>query len=77
MTCNSIPTVHEYGADLLVGMIALHFAAAMFHHFVKKDHVLTSMIPLVGAPYAVPHARHLNRIDRYSMQTMPAALDAE
>ena len=70
-------TVHEYVADLLMSMISLHFAAAMFHHFVKKDHVLASMIPLVGEPDAVPHSHHLNRMDTYSMQTMPAALEAE
>ncbi len=40
--------VHEFGAYLLVGMIGLHFAAALFHHFVKKDHVLASMLPLIG-----------------------------
>jgi cytochrome b561 len=41
-------TVHEYGADFLLAMVGMHFAAAMFHHFIKKDHVLASMIPLIG-----------------------------
>ena len=45
---DALLSVHEYGAYLLVGMIGLHFTAAMFHHVVKKDHVLASMFPLIG-----------------------------
>jgi len=49
-------TLHEYGANLLTLMIGLHFAAALFHHFVKKDHVLASMVPLIGESAVNPSA---------------------
>ncbi len=74
--------VHEYGADLLVGMIGLHFAAALFHHFVKKDHVLASMVPLIGEtavnehPTETPALGHnVTVLDASFMETMPSGLD--
>jgi cytochrome b561 len=30
---------------LLVAMVAVHFAAAMFHYLIRKDNVLTRMLP--------------------------------
>jgi cytochrome b561 len=36
---------HEFVAYLLVALIALHAAAALFHHFVRRDHVLKAMLP--------------------------------
>ena len=51
--------LHEFGARVL-GMLALgHAAAALFHHFVLRDDVLTCMAPVVaeslpkGEPEAV------------------------
>lgn len=38
-------TVHELVADLLLSAIALHAAAALFHHFVRRDDVLETMLP--------------------------------
>jgi cytochrome b561 len=36
---------HEFGAYLLVTLIVLHAAAALFHHFVRRDNVLNAMLP--------------------------------
>ena len=36
---------HEFGAYLLVALVALHAAAALFHHFVRRDNVLDAMLP--------------------------------
>jgi cytochrome b561 len=36
---------HELVAYLLVALIALHAAAALFHHFVRRDNVLKAMQP--------------------------------
>ena len=36
---------HEYGAWALLGLIAVHALAALFHHFLMRDQVLKSMLP--------------------------------
>jgi superoxide oxidase len=36
---------HEFVAYLLVALVALHAAAALFHHFVRRDNVLKAMLP--------------------------------
>jgi cytochrome b561 len=36
---------HFAFAMLLVAMVAVHFAAAMFHYLIRKDNVLTRMLP--------------------------------
>lgn len=36
---------HELVAYVLVAIIALHAAAALFHHFVRRDNVLKAMLP--------------------------------
>ncbi len=36
---------HELVAYLLVTLVALHAAAALFHHFVRHDSVLNTMLP--------------------------------
>jgi cytochrome b561 len=36
---------HEFVAYLLVALVALHAAAALFHHFVRRDNVLNAMLP--------------------------------
>ena len=57
---------HELVADLLLALIALHAAAALFHHFVRHDDVLRTMLPgrrrrahapHAAAGYAIPLAR--------------------
>lgn len=37
--------VHEFGAWALLGLIALHACAALFHHFIQRDGVLQAMLP--------------------------------
>jgi cytochrome b561 len=37
--------LHFWGAMLLVAMVAVHFSAAMFHYLIRKDNVLTRMLP--------------------------------
>jgi cytochrome b561 len=36
---------HELVAYLILALIALHAAAALFHHFVRRDDVLNTMLP--------------------------------
>lgn len=36
---------HELVGYLLLTLIALHAAAALFHHFVRRDNVLNAMLP--------------------------------
>lgn len=38
-------TIHVWAPFALAGLIGLHVFAAMYHHFVKRDHTLTSMLP--------------------------------
>ena len=44
-TAKAVFKLHGYGAIALLGVIALHIAAALMHGFVKKDGVLGRMIP--------------------------------
>jgi len=39
--------VHELGAWCLIGLVSLHAAAALFHHFVRRDDVLEAMAPVL------------------------------
>jgi cytochrome b561 len=36
---------HDFVAKLLLGLIALHVVAALFHHFIRSDDVLRTMLP--------------------------------
>jgi superoxide oxidase len=36
---------HEYVATALLAVIGLHAAAALFHHFIRRDDVLNAMLP--------------------------------
>ncbi|RZU47821.1 cytochrome b561 [Fluviicoccus keumensis] len=36
---------HEVGAWILGGLVTLHVAAALWHHFIRGDHVLVNMLP--------------------------------
>jgi cytochrome b561 len=38
-------TVHETVGFLLLGLIALHVSAALFHHFWRRDDTLAAMLP--------------------------------
>ena len=37
--------VHGLFAYFIIGFIALHVSAALFHHFIKRDNVLRRMLP--------------------------------
>lgn len=37
--------MHTYVPYLLIGIISLHFVAALYHHFVRKDDILRRMLP--------------------------------
>lgn len=37
--------VHEVIAYMIIGLVCVHVAAALYHHFVKKDDVLRRMLP--------------------------------
>ena len=45
MLAKQAMAAHEFGAYLLVALVALHTAAALFHHFVRRDNVLNAMLP--------------------------------
>ena len=36
---------HGAVANLLLAVIALHAAAALFHHFIRRDEILNRMLP--------------------------------
>ena len=38
-------TIHRYAGYVLAALLLLHVAAALKHHFVEKDSVLTRMMP--------------------------------
>lgn len=37
---------HENAAWLLIGLVGVHAAAALHHHFVRRDNVLRAMLPV-------------------------------
>lgn len=67
--------LHEYGANFLLGLIGLHFAAGLFHHFVKKDHVLAAMVPLIGETATNEDPRNSLAPKHTIIETLPAALE--
>lgn len=48
-----VETLHGWGAYVLFGLIAIHAAAALRHHYMKRDATLWRMLPLVRRPLAV------------------------
>ena len=38
-------TAHEVVGYLMLALIAMHAAAALFHHFIRRDDVLNAMLP--------------------------------
>ncbi|CTQ53992.1 hypothetical protein LP7551_02524 [Roseibium album] len=41
--------LHEYGAFLLIGLIVVHIAAALKHHFIARDETLKRMVSTASA----------------------------
>jgi cytochrome b561 len=46
--------IHTYAMWTLLALIALHAAAALYHHFVRKDGVLQRMLPGAGMQTRTP-----------------------
>ena len=42
---NQLETVHVFSVYVLIALICLHVVAAFYHHFVRKDGLLTRMLP--------------------------------
>ena len=40
---------HEWAAWALIAIVGLHILAALWHHFIRRDAVLVSMLPLRAA----------------------------
>jgi cytochrome b561 len=40
--------LHEGSVNLLVGLVVLHAAAALYHHHIRHDGVLARMVPWLG-----------------------------
>lgn len=52
---DTLADVHEEAAWILVAAVALHVAAALWHHFIRRDPVLLAMLPARGvSPVPVP-----------------------
>lgn len=45
---NTLEQVHAYGAYLLIAIIGIHVAAALWHHLIVRDDVLLRMLPRHG-----------------------------
>ena len=50
----SAEAVHEIGANVLLGLLALHVGAALKHHLVDRDATLRRMLGGRGSPVAEP-----------------------
>jgi len=42
---HDIKELHELGGNLIIALVGLHMAAALYHHLMLKDTVLTRMLP--------------------------------
>ena len=38
-------SVHFWSSRLLIAVLVVHASAALFHHFVRRDHILARMLP--------------------------------
>lgn len=45
---DALGELHEMGAWIFIGLIGLHAAAALGHHFIARDNVLRAMIPMMS-----------------------------
>jgi cytochrome b561 len=53
---NSMNQLHEIFAWALIGLIALHVAAALLHHFYYRDNILLRMLPNFRKRYHVQNS---------------------
>jgi cytochrome b561 len=52
---------HILGAWVLLGMVSMHAAAALYHHFVRRDTVLWAMLPEVEGTLPAPSTQAQRR----------------
>lgn len=38
-------TLHVCSAYVIMGLVSLHVSAALYHHFIRRDHILKRMLP--------------------------------
>ena len=43
----SFATLHSIGAWVMIGLLVIHIAAAVVHHFIRRDDVLHHMLPFI------------------------------
>ena len=55
---DTLKTVHFFLNKTLLAVIALHFAAAMKHHFFDRDDVLRRMLPRIFSKVSRPLEKH-------------------
>jgi len=41
---NILYQTHVWSSYVIIGLVAIHVSAALYHHFVRKDNVLTRMV---------------------------------
>jgi cytochrome b561 len=57
-------SLHKAVGFSLLGLIALHAAAALFHHFWRKDDTLTAMLPAAERWRVQPTADRIRSVDQ-------------
>jgi Prokaryotic cytochrome b561 len=75
--------VHETVGLLLLGLIALHALAALYHHFWRRDGTLEAMLPagirrrVTRMDSARPHERRLRTNNGHHLGSKPRASASE
>ena len=54
---DDLQTWHEIGSWLLLSLVCLHILAALWHHWVRRDDMLTRMLPLLKPKTRTDSAR--------------------
>lgn len=49
-TMKGMKSAHEWLGQAVLGLAFIHAAAALWHHYVRRDDVLTRMLPKRGSP---------------------------
>jgi len=55
---DAMKEIHETVGTIGYYLVGLHAAAALFHHYIKRDNTLTRMLPHTGAQDASPVSRN-------------------
>jgi cytochrome b561 len=57
----SIADIHTILGNIIIWLAGLHAAAALFHHFILRDNIMTSMLPGWKLPAPDPPAGEISR----------------